>query len=91
MLVDPTYKIVRNTEIECPVPAAGKEIYIEGQLPLRWSFRDGPSGAGPEPMNTNISIKSKGRCAWVPGSRWCRAPQMTSLWVYSRLSGYLLI
>jgi hypothetical protein len=44
MFVDAAYKIIRNTEIERPVPAAGEEIYTKGQFPLRWSSRDGPKG-----------------------------------------------
>src|ERR1700736_3602501 len=38
-------------------------------LKTRVSFRDGPSGAGPETMNTGKSIDFSGPCSWIPGSR----------------------
>src|SRR5689334_12248749 len=34
-----------------------------------------PAGAGPETMNTGRAPISKGRCAWVPGSRAAPAPR----------------
>ena len=39
------------------------------------SFRDGPSGAGPEPMNTGQAIDFSSPCSWVPGSRAMPAPR----------------
>ena len=62
MLMDAAHEVVCKAEIECPVPTAGKEIDIIRQLPLRLSFRGGPLGPGPEPMNTGLSGGSTIRC-----------------------------
>jgi hypothetical protein len=78
MFVSAAHKVVRNTEIERSMPAAGKEIYIEGNYPLRWSFRDGPRGPDPEPMTTDISETAKTGVHRFR-ARGCAAPGMTSL------------
>ena len=43
------------------------------------SFRDGPSGAGPEPMHTDQVLDFSGPCSWVPGSRAMPAPRNDSI------------
>jgi hypothetical protein len=44
-----------------------------GKTPL--SFRDGPSGPGPEPRNTGQAIDFSSQCSWIPGSRATPAPR----------------
>ena len=55
-----------------PIAGQGASRVLKNSL----SFRDGPSGPGPEPMNTSQAVDVSGRCSWVPGSRTCaRAPE----------------
>ena len=39
------------------------------------SFRDGPSGPGPEPMNTGQALDFSSRCSWISGSQAKPAPR----------------
>ena len=46
MLVYAAHKVVGNAKVECPMPPAGKEIYIKQQLPRR-VIPGRPAWAGP--------------------------------------------
>src|SRR6516165_7433678 len=48
------------------------------------SFRDGPSGPGPEPMNTGQALDFLTRCSWMPGSRARPVPRNDDLPVFFR-------
>jgi hypothetical protein len=39
------------------------------------SFRDGPSGPDPEPMNTDQALDFSSQCYWIPGSQAKTAPR----------------
>ena len=50
-------------------------VRLTGCGKTRLSFRDGPSGPGPEPMNTSEAVDFSSRCSWIPGSRAKPAPR----------------
>jgi hypothetical protein len=43
------------------------------------SFRDGPLGPGPEPMNIGRAIDFRSWCSWIPGSRPEATPRNDSV------------
>ena len=62
-LLNPSYDLFPGCE---EMPLVGAYFFV---IP-GWS-----AGPGPEPMNTGLSQRVEGPCAWVPGSRAAPAPR----------------
>ena len=62
----------RKSKTSASTSAAGQAPHrpaLAGCGKTHVSFRDGPSGPGPEPMNTDKTNGFSGQCSWLPGSR----------------------
>ena len=65
MLMCAAHQVACYPEIERSMPAAGKEVHVEWQLPLRGVIPGRPSGTGSEPMNTDLGTETTKSCRIV--------------------------